>query len=194
MECGPKEGQQGGYMFSDANILSPGGGVVLGIKKDICYLNLTEVGSKDKLKGKIWIYPLFRELKIDFSKNFKKDYTVWTNDNAVKALVLTNEKLEKDIKIKFEYSDSYKDDKVGQQKLKNPFTVCQGDDCQNEVKTYTFKKDENYVIKFNFEKKTVSGFERDLYFLPKFSIKSSGKFVSFSLISMILFLLFYIGD
>ena len=49
------------------------------------------------------------------------------------ALVLINEKLEKDIKIKFEYSDSYKDDKVGQQKLKNPFIVCHGDDCQNEV-------------------------------------------------------------
>ena len=190
MECGPKEGQQGGYIFSDANIIKPGGGAVLSLKKDLCYLNITEVGSKDKLKGKIWIYPLLSELKIDFTKNFKKDYTIWTNDNAAEALVLTNEKLEKDIKLKFEYTDSYKDGEVGEQKLKNPFTVCHGNDCQNEVKTYTFKKNEEYKIKVNFEKKTVSGFEWDLYFLPQFSIKSNGKFVSLSLISMILFLLF----
>ena len=177
-------------MFSDTNIIKPGGGAVLGIKKDLCYLNLTEIGSTGKLKGKIWIYPLLSELKINLAKNFQKDYTIWTNDNAVDALVLTNEKLDKDIKLKFDYADSYKDDNVGKQKLKNPFTVCHGDDCQNNVTAYTFKKNEDYKIKVNFEKKTVGGFEGDLYFLPQFSIKSNGKFVSLPLISMILFLLF----
>ena len=98
--------------------------------------------------------------------------------------------MEKDIKIKFEYSNTYKDEQVGEIKLKNPFIVCQGEDCKNNVETYTFQKNKDYKIKVNFEAKKIAGSEEELYFLPSFSFKSGGNYASISLISLVLFLLF----
>ena len=181
---------EGGDIVSNKTILKPGGGAILSLKRGVCNLNLTEEETTGQLKGNIWIYPLLKELKIDFTKNFEKKYTIYTN-RAEEPLVLTNEKLEKDIKIKFQYSKSYKDENIVEQKLKNPFTVCEGDDnCKDNLETYTFKKNTDYKIKVKFEAKNVTGFEDELYFLPAFSMKSSGKFVSFSLMSIIVFLLF----
>lgn len=181
---------EGGEIFSNQTILKPGGGAILFLGKGLCNLNLTEEESTGKLKGNIWIYPLSNELNIDLTKDYEKKYTFYTNFGGLVPFVFTNAKLEKDITIKFKYSNTYKDEKIGEQKLKNPFTVCEGDDCKDNVEKYTFKKNKDYKIKVKFEAKKVTGYEDELYFLPAFSFKSNGKFMSISLISMILFLLF----
>ena len=169
------------------------------------YFNIT---GKGKEKGTIWVYPLNKEIDIDFSQKYGKMLPVLEyvtkgeedkrNNTSLKYVVSY---LEEDKKVIFKYQKYFsylgffylKD-------LSNPFKVCQGDglnNCVEKVEDYTFKKNETYTIYVQFQKKDVKNGDQVVTYnvLAGYSFYDKNKFnnervLRFSFVSLILLFLF----
>ena len=194
LECG-KWGEEGGIMYTSGNIIKPGGGLVLGLGKGTCFLNITEEETSGQLEGNIWIYPLGKELYLDLTKKYEKPLTVCTEQSYLKPLIFSVSNLNKDIKIKFEYKATYKNEKFEVNDLSNPFKVCDAEKCEKNVNNYDFKKGKNYQINVDFGEKNIEKVGEKYNFLPGFTLSemkdssNAARVLNLSLISLVLLFL-----
>ena len=133
-------------------------------------------------KGNILIHPMNQTIKIDFSqKCYGIDYILlFDNNNGSLTYLVSNLKDNKT--VKFTYKDSEN----------NPFKVCHGIECVTDVKEYTFKKGEEYIIEVNIqENKDKTSFGN---FLPAFSICSNNSLnlkINLFILLFLLLMIFY---
>ena len=169
------------FPYNSRVFKSPGGGWVLDALSS-SFHGLVLSSPEGDEKGTIWIHPLKETITIDLSKKIEKKITI-ESYGMFDPLTYSVSNLAKDRKVKFNYQKEYKDDEGETIKLSNPFMICKGEDCQENVESYEFKKGESYTIGVKFLNQT------GRYFLPAFSFDSNAGFLSLSLIYLALLLI-----
>ena len=196
----------GGSTSTDYTMRSPGLGQLLTLENgEYCTYTITSNGDE---KGTIWVYPLNRELNIDLNQKYGKMFTLLGlgfKEYTPFTYVVSN--LKYDTTIKFKYATTFTCEFFTMTGLTNPFKICHGDgndDCKENISTYTFKKQENYKIYIQFQKKSANmmGTEITYNVMPGYTFfdpskyddneTSGSKLLSLSLIYIILILIQFI--
>ena len=156
----------------DSHAFKSPGGVYIFIpdKIDDTILIINSLDVNEDVKGTIMVYPLNIDIAIDFSQNIEKKYTI-KYDKELEPLIFSVSNLNKDKFVLFDYEYEFKNDQGEIINLSNPFEICTGEICENNITNYTFLKGVQYTIRIKFEKKIVNidGFNTSYYFLPAFS-------------------------
>jgi hypothetical protein len=140
----------------------PGIGLIYEIKKDNSYtIELRYTNTTEDEKGTIWINPSWRELKVDLNKAYEWKFNFATEYRASESkLIYSVDNADKSAKFNFTYSKELRQD------LPNPFEVCHGQDCKNNIETYDFEKGQSYKIYVKVAK--MKDGILDNYYLPSF--------------------------
>ena len=131
----------------------PGNGMIFNSKKEgNIEINLSADGKEE---GTIWIFPLSKNINIDFSENYGKMFPSILDLNPSRAteiysLNYTVSKLPKEHNVIFNYLSEiqilqYKYD------VANPFRICHKNECIDDVVSYIFKENEEYTIHVKFQ-------------------------------------------
>ena len=145
-----------GTHYHEGLIVDYGGVLILDVKEGLCLLTISQEEEDIVLKGKIWIYPMNKEIDIDLSKKYGQMYTIESFDDKYPTIIYNVENLNRDVAVNFEYSPEYSFDGYTYiTDLSNPFKVCKEEECSENVKTYDFKKGNNYKIYIKGEKKQI---------------------------------------
>jgi hypothetical protein len=168
-------------LYDRHDFQSPGGGhIFFGANG---FDHLLGIKSPDgNEKGTVWVQPLNKNISIDLSKKVEIKFTL-EYESSLDPLTYVVSNLAKDRKIKFNYQKEFKDNKGQTIKLSNPFKICEGENCQENVESYQFKKGQNYSIGVQFLNET------GRYFLPAFSFGNNAGFLGLSLIYLALLLI-----
>ena len=100
-----------------------------------------EIKSEKNVKGIFWINPSLLDVKINLNRTVEWNYFTMSNNLKAK-LTYAIENAERDVTFIFKYSYN----NVDKNNLENPFEICNGNDCQDKITTYDFKKGESYKI------------------------------------------------
>ena len=149
-------------------IPSPGGGALLTFNKNQNIEIKLTFSKNSTTNGKLYLHDLEKEIEIDFSQKYGFPFAGAAIFEAASFPNLTYSitKLNRDISIKFDFQ---REVNYGQYSLtfENPFKVCQGTTCQENIKSYDFKKGGNYKISIKIKK--TSYFIFTIYGFPTFS-------------------------
>ena len=149
----------------------PGGTYIFFLPTDtINTLNITSADGEELKDGSIWIQPLDLELYSDFSYEIIVDYPIQA-DKDYESLNYSIWIYEDYITARFTYEKRYKENGVEINDLANPYSVCQGNFCLDNIDSFTFARENLYTIKLKFEKRIikVDGEDKVKYFLPAFT-------------------------
>ena len=136
------------------NIKYPGNASSFNILENaINTLNFTTAEGEELKNGTICIYPLDRSFSIDLSEKIDKKYEILFpgNEFEYEFFVYTVTNIKEDKIIKFKYENSIKRSFFEINDLENPFIICHGDNCKENVNIYTLFKGQDYTIKIKFE-------------------------------------------
>ena len=118
--------------------------------------NKIKIQTGKNVKGTFWINPSLVEIKIDLNSTVEWDYFIFPLENKPK-LTYVIDNAEKNATFIFKYDKKWHED------LPNPFEVCHGTDCRDQITTYKFKKGESYKIYvYTIEK-------NNKFYFPRFS-------------------------
>lgn len=151
------------------SINKPGEGLLL-LPNSGNNFKLKFIGINSKDTGTIWVNPSTNELPVDLNKKYEGKFPIDVSYgiNTVYQLTYKINNAEKDATFKFNYNNKMKihgDDTT----VSNPFRVCHGTNCENNVEAYDFEKGESYKIYVKMEKIVDTGLNYDYYVLPSFS-------------------------
>ena len=177
---------------------SPGGGCIFYVTKN-CN-NILHIEPKDEPfdeQGTIWIYPINNDINIDLLYGINNSYTVMYDEDFGNLTFSASKVQAVSEYLIFNYVKEYKDENIEIKDLKNPFKICEGEVCKENINKYKIKEGANYTIHIKYEERTVKINGKDVkrYFLPghsfEYELKKSAGFLGFSLMYfMILLLLF----
>jgi len=122
---------------SISNVDKPGMGEIFSFGSGkTCKLLLEYSDQSSNEKGTIWMHLSTDEIKVDLNETYewKYDYNGILLNNY--PMIFSIDNAERDVTFIFKYN----------QKAKNPFEVCHGEECQKDITTYDFKKGESYKI------------------------------------------------
>ena len=104
-------------------------------------------------KGTIWVNPSTNELKLDMNKKVEWKFDIINNNSGPESkLTYVIDKAEKNATFVFKYANEIKDTFDEKINVPNPFQVCHGDDCKDNIATYDFKIGESYKIYIKYNK------------------------------------------
>ena len=144
---------------SKSSFTKPGHSYITSLSKGITY-TLT-ITCPSGSKGTFIMNPEWNEVNVDLSKMYqwKFDISGLTGDESAK-LIYSIDNADKDVTFKFEYNKKLRDD------LPNPFEVCHGEDCKDNIANYKFEKGQSYKIYVKVAKLKDGIMEK--YYLPSF--------------------------
>lgn len=140
-------------------------------KKGTCTITFE---PKEENKGSFVIYTLNSKLSIKLKNKYgnllsesERDFN-WI---SVSQLTFSVPKLDRDVNAKFEYSNNVYID-GDPFTIENPFKVCHGKECEENLSTYEFKKGESYEVSVKVSK--VANEDDDKYIIiPGFTFYDS---------------------
>ncbi len=138
-------------------LAKPGCGIVKNFDRGVFY-NLTFTIDSNA-KGTIWLNPSWNELKVDLNKIYEWKSSCRCGEVIESKLTYAIDNADKNVKFKFTYNNNKEISDP-----KNPFTVCHGEDCKDNIETYNFEKGQSYKIYV----KIVSTQDDQYYFFPSF--------------------------
>ena len=127
---------------SDYSINKPGQGNIFSFESGkTCKLELIYKDQTSNVKGTIWMHPSTDEIKVDLNETYewKYDVTLFVFQNY--QIIYSIDNAERDVTFIFNFKDT-----IPGKTVKNPFKVCHGEECQEDITTYDFKKGESYKI------------------------------------------------
>lgn len=123
------------------------------------YFNVS-FNSDTNEKGTILINPSWNELKVDLNKMYQWTIGYSGLHKLESNLIYAIDKADKKVTFKFTY------DKKSKNELPNPFRVCHGEDCKDNVETYDFEQGQSYKIYVKTVK--IKDGTLDVYYFPSF--------------------------
>ena len=127
--------------------------LVQSVKKGTCTIKFE---PKEENKGSFVIYTLNSKLSIKLKNKYGNLLSECKDDDnsvSVSQLTFSVPKLDRDVTANFEYSNNVYvfGDTIS---IENPFKVCHGQECKENLSTYEFKKGESYEISVKVSKVT----------------------------------------
>ena len=127
-------------------ITKPGVGGMIGLNIGNTYtikINYKDQNSHEK--GTFWINPSYNPIKVDLDKVYGGKFVIYETSEIESQLTYIIENAQKDAHFKFKYQD--KTNTIpGTLESPNPFEVCHGEECKENITSYDFKKGESYEI------------------------------------------------
>ena len=158
-----------------------------------CKINIDYATKGYTSNGTIWIHPFEKEIMFDLEKEGRFATTKYVQfEEKFPSLFFSISNLTNDIDVEFMHGPSviYEDKEV--YTLKNPFKVCQGSDCKENVHEYKFVNETDYTIEIKTEEKDTGAHK--YYYMDSFSFykkKDEGNNILVNpLVYLLLFLLF----
>ena len=158
-----------------STISKPGFGSMIKIENGKTYKMKFEYRNPNNDKGTIWINPSYNEINVDLNEIYKGKFDLHfpsKDDFRQYKLTYVINKADKDVIFKFNYNKKMNIDSH-QVQVENPFQICHGEECLDNISTYEFEKGESYKIYLNINK--ISIFPLDHYYLPLFSFYDKDK-------------------
>ena len=159
-------------------VISPGTGMILSFKDNKSITFTISFPSTTNKKAKVLLKDIAKEINIDLTKKYELPfaYAMFMEKTEIGNITYSVQKLSKDVSFSFRYEQSftYQGNTI---RFNNPFKICNGNDCQEGVTSYDFKKGQTYKI---YIKLTSSYMFFYLYGFPKISFyekKCQGQFV-----------------
>lgn len=150
-------------LYSSVN--NPGVSIIRSISNGYTYtINLEYSNPNSEEKGIIWLNPSSNEIKVDLNKIYEWKFDCASIIGIESSLVYTIDNAEKSATFVFKYNNMKLEDGSTAQ---NPFEVCHGEECKEDITTYDFEKGESYKIYAKVYKKKINVI--DTYILPSFS-------------------------
>ena len=87
------------------------------------------------------MHPSTDEIKVDLNETYEWKYDVTKFVFQNYQIVYSIDNAERDVTFIFNFKDT-----IPGKTVKNPFKVCHGEECQEDITTYDFKKGESYKI------------------------------------------------
>ena len=112
-----------------------------------CRINIEYALKELTSKGTIWVHPFDREIIFNLEKEEKFAFSKYVEfKEKFPSLFFSVSNLTKDTEVQFTHGHSVirKEDKVFT--LKNPFRICQGKECKDDISQYTFINETDYTI------------------------------------------------
>ena len=154
-----------------------------------CSINVYSTSSLYKTEGTIMIHSFAKVISVELNKFYGLSKNIhFTEKFPSYAFSVSN--LEKDIETTLTYGASSVTIEDKTFILKNPFRICQGNDCKENIKTFKFTKGQEYKIEVLPEELNTGS--RVAYYMNSFSFMlNSGRNLSLmnQLIYLILILL-----
>ena len=116
-------------------------------------------------KGKFWINPSWNELKVDLNRTYEWPIEYGSISKLETSLTYTVDNAVQKAKFDFTYEKKSR-------KLPNPFRVCHGQDCKDNVVTYDIEKGQSYKIYIKVVPEKGELF--DMYYFPTFKFIGNG--------------------
>ena len=138
-----------------------------------CSLKIDTLGWTSQTKAEIWIHPLENKIVATLEKNHRyllKHYVGF--DEKYPSFTYSVSNLAKDTKAKFDYRGSTINIDGQKFKLKNPFRICQGSDCKDDITEYTFINGTEYTIEIKPEELNTGS--KTYYYMDSFSFYQEG--------------------
>ena len=127
---------------SDYSINKPGQGNIFSFESGkTCKLELIYKDQTSNVKGTIWMHPSTDEIKVDLNETYEWKYDVTELVFQNYQIIYSIDNAERDVTFIFNFKDT-----IPGKTVKNPFKVCHGEECQEDITTYDFKKGESYKI------------------------------------------------
>ena len=158
----------------------PGAGALLNFKEGKSIQGSFNFQGDSNKTVRVFLHELEKEISIDLSKKVELPYAVYSSiegDEITGELVYSVQNLSRDIPVIFKYEKEIKASQLVVN-CKNPYKVCHGTDCQEDVNTYVFKKGEQYKIYLKLT--STSYMFVKIYAIPSISfyeLKCQGKYV-----------------
>ena len=125
---------------------------ILKSEKGQCVITITSP-SEDifPIQGTIWVHPIKNTIQADLAKKSYEIGNLLESDESTPPIVYSVSNLENDIEINFSYSKGTIIINGKKFILSNPFEICLGNDCKNDIQSYKFIKGNNYEICTKFQ-------------------------------------------
>ena len=120
-----------------SNVEKPGIGEIFSFGSGkTCKLVIEYSDKSSNETGTIWMHLSTDEIKVDLNETYewKYDFDGILINNY--PMIFSIDNAERDVTFIFKYNE----------KAKNPFEICHGEECQKDITTYDFKKGESYKI------------------------------------------------
>lgn len=140
-----------------------------------CRINIEYALKELTSKGTIWVHPFDREIIFNLEKEEKFAFSKYVEfKEKFPSLFFSVSNLTKDTEVKFTHGHDVitKGDKIFT--LKNPFRICQGKECKDDISQYTFINETDYTIEIKTEE--INAGTKKYYYMNSFSFykKSNG--------------------
>ena len=179
----------GGSTGISCTISEPGRGEMINLDIGNTYkINIDYLNPNSTEKGKIWINPSYNPIKVDLDKVYGGKFVIYNTYEIESQLTYIIENAQKDAHFKFKYQE--KTNAIpGTLESPNPFEVCHGEECKENITSYDFKKGESYEIHVKVCK--VINIPGNWPIVPPFSFynNSNSLFLRLALLIISLFLL-----
>ena len=119
-------------------------------KKSTCRFKYAPVKGK---KYSFVMYSMNTPVKIKLKNkygNLRTPGAISDSNTEITNLTFLVQNLEKDVNAIFEFNKKSAEMSQTIMYINNPFFVCEGNNCQKEVRRYTFKKGKTYTIKITY--------------------------------------------
>ena len=118
----------------------PGVSRIYDISKGYTY-SLTITVPNDDEKGFVWLNPSWNEIKVDLNKMYQFKFDYIDDFDTEPKLIYSIDNADKNVTFKFDYNKNIK-----KKTIPNPFQVCHGEDCLDNIETYDIIPGESYKI------------------------------------------------
>ena len=182
---------ENGISIISFSIFEPGDALIYSIKKHHIYtIQLIYTKKYSNSDGIIWINPSNKELKVDLTQKYQWKYDYVSFIGVETKLIYTIEKSEKNVTFIFRYNSEMELD--DESIVSNPFVVCQGEVCKDNISTYDFVEGESYKIYAKVIKRKIDSVPKYIlssyYFCDKINV-SFDLIFNFWNLSLLLFIL-----
>ena len=149
-----------------------------------------------EMSGTFCVHLLKNAIEVDFTKQetYSVESFVECEDGECPLLTYSVSNVEQDYNVKLEYHEGTIVTVDGESyTLSNPYKICEGSDCKENIKEVSFKKGKEYKIIIKFEK--IQGTQTTKYYFPSFKFHKASEDhnnssrINISIISLILLLL-----
>ena len=158
-----------------------------------CTINIVYSNKELTSNGTIWIHPFEKEIIFDLEKEKRFAFSKYVKfEEKFPSLFFSISNLTNDTEVEFTHGPSLIYEDKEPFTLKNPFKVCQGSDCKENVHEYKFMNKTDYTIEIKTEE--IDTGSHKYYYMDSFSFykKTDGgnNILINPLIYLLLFMLF----
>ena len=150
--------------------------IIKALNAGTCDIKFIGRGWPSEMSGTFFFFFLKNAIEVDFNKQetYSVGFLVECKDGECPLLTYFFSNVEQDYNVKLEYAENTLVILDGVSHiLSNPYKICEGSDCKENIKEVSFKKGKEYKIIIKYEK--IQGVIGPKYYFPPFNFHKTSE-------------------